>query len=524
VRSASRASSALLVLLVVCVALGYGRVLDAPFVFDDVRNVAENPALVASEPGLEGLRRAAFESPTLRPTAYLSFAANAWSGAGPRGYRLVNLGLHLLNGWLVFALATLLYRRGAALAGVPPALTPPRVQLACAALAALWFVAHPLQTQSVTYIVQRMTSLATALGLAALWLWLRSDGLDARRRPLAQVGALALFVLACGAKEIALVFPASLWLVQATFRHDFDLRWMLRTAVPGIAVGLAALALVLLRTNALGDYAAQPFSLGERLLSAPRVLWLYASWVVWPLPSRLNLLHDVVASRSLLDPPTTWLAAVALAALVGVAMWGARRARFATFAVLWFGLHLALETSIPPLALAFEHRLYLPLVGVAIAVPPLLLRVTGGRVTPALGIGGVLCAVLLSATVVRNEVWRSPVALWTDTARKSPNHAIALDELGLALAKAGRLAEARDVLTRATTLVPRRAEVFAHLGFVEGLRGEPERKRVWLERAIEIDPSYPRAHHALGLSSDMRSPRRWREPGASPRPVTNGRP
>ena len=144
----------------------YAGTFDAPFVFDDLRNVRDNAAIRWLEPSVENLRRAAFESPTPRAVANVSFALNYWAGGyDVRGYHAVNVLLHALNGVLVMGLALATYRRAGSLA--------PESMTLAAALAGLLFVAHPLHIQSVSYVVQRMNVLAAGFSLLALLCWLR---------------------------------------------------------------------------------------------------------------------------------------------------------------------------------------------------------------------------------------------------------------------------------------------------------------------------------------------------------------
>ena len=155
-----------------------------PFVLDDVRNIHNNPSIRWQELSLENLRQAALESPTRRFVANWSFGLNYWwDGERTAGYRAVNVLLHGLNGIFVYALALVLYRRRTSSRPGPASLEDPRTRHAVALCAALLFVAHPLQTQSVTYLVQRMNLLAAGFSLASALCFLRGREIaDPRRR------------------------------------------------------------------------------------------------------------------------------------------------------------------------------------------------------------------------------------------------------------------------------------------------------------------------------------------------------
>jgi tetratricopeptide (TPR) repeat protein len=486
----------LLVVAALSVALYAGSV-DSAFVLDDIRNIVQNPAVRVQELGWEPLRRAAFESPTARPVANLSFALNYRAGGlDGRGYRWVNIAIHALNGMLVFALARASYRRAAALDILPAVLRDPARMRAAAAAAALLFVAHPLQTQAVTYLVQRMTSLATAFYLMALLAFLR--GQESPRRLAWWAASAVAFALAVGSKEIAIVLPFALWLYDGCFRRNLDAAWWRWTPLWLVGGAAGLLALALLHPEGLHGFEGRGFTPVERLLTQLRVVWIYAGLVLLPLPSRLNLLHELELSRSLLDPWTTALAGVALVATVAASLRLARRHRFLFFAVAWFGLHLALESSLLPLRMMYEHRLYLPLVGVALAVP-VGVAALAGDFRRAIAALGVLVVLLGVGTVVRNRVWRTELSLWSDVVAKSPQSGRAHGELGLALAGAGRWDEALVHFREGVRLDPRHPDRHLHLGNALIQTGHVEEGLAAIARSLALDPEHAPAHQALGM-------------------------
>jgi Flp pilus assembly protein TadD len=478
----------------------YAGTLRFPFALDDLRNIARNPAIRMQEVGWEALRRAAFESPTPRSVANVSFALDyrLW-GLDVRGYRAVNIAVHALCGALVYALALTTYRRAAALGALPRRLAGAGVQRRVALFAALVFVAHPLQTQSVTYVVQRMNSLATAGALLALLLWLRGGESRAGRRLAWRAGAAGAWLLALGSKETAVVLPLLLWFYDGYFQRDLDARWRRRTpwVLLGAVAGLALLCVA--HPEGLQGYAGRDFTPGQRLLTQLRVLWIYVGLVLLPLPSHLNLLHDVPLSRALLDPPTTALALAGLLALVVFAAAAARRQRLLSFAIVWFLLGLVLESSALPLAMLYEHRTHLPLVGVALAAPALVHAAVAAR--PAAALCSVGVALLALGTLARNPVWRTNATLWSDVVAKSPGSARAHDELGLALAAEGRLREALVHHREAVRLDPIHPARWVHLGNALVHAGAVEEGLEALREALRLDPDDASAHQALGLVS-----------------------
>ncbi len=231
----SRAPRFLVGVLAICSlgALVYSNSLDAAFVYDDTRSITGNPRIRVEHLGWRELYEAAFESPLPRPVANLSFALNHYIGEYEvAGYHVVNVAIHLVNGVLVYLLALFLFAHSA----------HPRPSREWAALlAALVFTAHPVQSQSVTYVVQRMSSLAVMFYLGALLLYLRGRSSPRGwRRWASWAGAGAAWILALGSKEIAAVLPVTIWLCEWYFFQDLSRTWLRRN----LKIGCVVLALL----------------------------------------------------------------------------------------------------------------------------------------------------------------------------------------------------------------------------------------------------------------------------------------
>ena len=528
-------------LVIVVTGVLYGRTLDVPFVFDDVSNIVENRAVHASRLGFRELTTAAFESRLPRPVAYASFAINhAFGGLEVAGYHVLNIMIHALNGLLVYGLAGFALRRRSRLpaASVEPA----------ALFAALLFVAHPLQTQAITYVVQRMTGLATLFTLSALLLYVRGRiADDVRRRWACWGGAGLAWLLALGSKEIAIVLPFTIALVEWTFFRNPDLPPI--GARRPILFGLAAAFLLALITwifigddpldSVLRSYRLRDFTLAERLLTEPRVVVTYLTLWVLPLPSRLNLDHAFTLSRSLLDPMSTLPSLLLLAVIVGLAVVYARRDRLVSFCLLWVLLHLALESTVIGLELYFEHRMYLPSVGLALLTSLMLFSALQG--TPRLVVAGLVLVLLGTGTILRNEVWRDDLLLWTDNVAKSPDNKRARitlgdvlsargreldaveqyreavrieplwdtghERLGRSFDRLGRLTEAEEAFREAVRLHPDHAPAHTNLGLLLAKRGHASLARASFRQALRFDPEYPEAHLflAMGLAGEGRT-------------------
>lgn len=467
----------------------YTPALEGPFFYDDYQNIVDNPNLDPTR----GWAAAAFDAPTLRPVANLSFAWNRrLTGLDARGFRAVNVALHALASLAVAGLARRLIPR------ISPGLDA-RSATVCALLSGLLFALHPVQTQAVSYVVQRMASLSTLFYVSSCLAWLRGREAEAGGRVAWWCAAGLLWSLALGSKEIAITLPGALWLIEWLGFRRGDPRFLRRSAIglglPAL-VGLGALCVWLWAEEA---YAGRGFSAGERLWTALRVQWLYASLVALPLPSRLNLLHELELSRSLLEPPRTLLAGLGIVTVAGVGVAARRSAPWLGFAVAWWALHMALESFLLPLALVYEHRLYLPMVGVAAAVPAAAASALP-RARPVLAPLALLALAGLGlATAQRNAVWGDELALWADTARKSPGVAAARGNHGLALARAGRLPEAVSEYRAALAIDPEDAEAINNLGSALLALGQRHEALLHFQRAVDAQPDHARARFNLGM-------------------------
>lgn len=239
------------------------------------------------------------------------------------------------------------------------------------------------------------------------------------------------------------------------------------------------------------------------------------------LPINQNLDYDYPLYTTFFTPPV-FLSFLLLTGIMALALALFRAARSATgaprlpadpalrligFGIIWFFLTLSVESSIIPLAdVIFEHRLYLPSVGLAAALAVAILMASqgtaallGGRL-PIIA-AGVVIAVLGVATWQRNQVWRSEVSLWEDTVRKSPGKARPLYNLGTYLGDNGRPEEALQVLTRVVALDPRHADAWHNLGRAYLLLGRTGEAVPALRRAVQLKPKMDLA--VLNLSSAL---------------------
>ncbi len=499
-RARASVRAALVLATVVAVALAaYWNTFEVPFQFDDQENIVDNPAVHAVELDVQSMERAAGGFPLRRWLAMVSFALNHVAGGlAPAGYHAVNLAFHVGSALLVWLLSLEILRHAAPLAEAS--------RRRVAALAALFFVAHPVHTQAVTYVVQRMTSMGAAFAFLALWCHLRARRPGARHPGLlfACAGAAAFLALSC--KENFAVLPLLAAIVEVVLLPGWRERLRARRKAAWCAAAafgaLAAAAVARYWNLILSEHARFGLPIGERLLTQPRVVLHYLSLLAWPLPSRLHVEDGIAASQGLLDPPGTLAALLGLAALVGAAVAVRRRAPLATFAVAWFLGALAIEQSILPIDLAFEHRLYFPSFGPLLLAAYGIERLAARLAIPAWLLGAAPVAALVLATSQRNETWNDPVRLYADAAEHasagSPGLRRALITLGTECRRRGDLDRAEAALRQAVALEPENDLAWLDLGYVALDRRDLAGAERLFRQALAVNGLSKRAWYNLG--------------------------
>ncbi|PLX82700.1 MAG: hypothetical protein C0616_01340 [Desulfuromonas sp.] len=421
-----------------CAFLLYGHALDSPLYLDDER------VLFKLKSSLD---------PTLawghlwggRGVSFLTFALNfSWFGPDVVGYRIFNVIIHALTAGLVFLIARRIFRQ--------ERLLPTFV--------GLLFLVHPLQTQSVTYITQRMTSLAGFWFFLACYLYIlwkeRSVQAGSFSNPAATVFyalALAAGALAVLSKENTAVLPVALLLLDRFFLPEIPGR---RRTLPDqvCAVLPFAMAPLWLYFSRFSNWNA-PAQGAKRVAlqqgghvtpiqyfaTEASVVWHYVKQLFIPFPQQL--FYDTPIAQGL-GNAKTMVSLAGHALLLGIAFLWRKRFPLFLFGVGWFYLGLLVESSFIPLDPVFEHRLYLSMFGFAVLVPAML----GKLHRPQLQIVAIvlICVVLGVMTWRRNVVWNNDLAFYADNYRHAPDHPGLALTYGKRLNEAGRLEEAQVVL------------------------------------------------------------------------------
>ncbi len=436
---------ALLVVVLASTIASYLPAIDGEFVFDDIPTLLD--PLVADPAGIAPSQW--LLSP--RPLTAATFALNGLAGVESRGWHLVNIALHLGVVVLAFLFARAILERAGLSRPEAPAL-----------VAASLFALHPVQTESVAYVTQRAEILAAGLFLGGFLLFLASDraaSLSRRRALLA--GATVLHALGLGAKATVATLPAA-WLLAAALLPTADeaeqpawrRAWRrLPATLPAWALTAASAALQLRGTSDTlsAGFTVPGLAVPEYIATEIRVIPTYLRLLAWPSGQCVD--WQFPASHGLLELAVLANASL-LVAIAGTAVAGARSVRgrsgdgpaavrLAGFGALFFLLTLAPSSSVIPLLdpLA-EHRLYIPALGVFVAVAAVsaamvrLLAPTR-RMIVGVAVASLLLTGAAVATARRSAVWATALTLWSDAAQNAPGKARVQMSLGRAYHSVG---------------------------------------------------------------------------------------
>jgi Tfp pilus assembly protein PilF len=487
------------------VTFAYSNTFQVPFVFDDTHNIIDNPKIKFSSITSAGLLEAARESPSKwRLVSNISFALNYFYGQRDLyGYHLVNLLIHIATALLFYFLALKTVR-------LPIFSGKDDHAAEIALFASLLWALHPVQTNAVTYIVQRMTSLAAFFSVGALLFYVQ--GRLRRDFPLVRYlfygGAILCFGLALLSKENAAMLPVivagyEVFFLRDSFSLEKEWRKFFGVAISALfcvgIIGWLYLGNANIFQSLMGGYGSRDFTMVERLLTESRVLVYYLSLLLLPLPSRLNLDYDFLLSKTIVSPPQTFLALGWVAGLVVLIVILYRRGhRLAGFSLFWFLASLVIESSFVPLELVFEHRLYLPAMFPALGCSWLVFGLARSRVNISRVALVAAVSLCLLFTWQRNALWATPYDFWMDAVAKSPGKARVHSSFAFALKKKGDYAAAQQHYQKAIEIDPEYGVAYWNLGLLYKDRGLFKQAIAVLQEGILRDPLSD-TYYALGL-------------------------
>lgn len=455
----------------------YSNTLMSPFVFDDCAYVQGNPVIKSTlNPG------PIIELAPSRWIGFFTFAVNYYLGGEKTfGYHLANLAIHIGAAISCYWLIVLTLNT--------PRLkdqTSPDFKSTIALLSGLIFLSHPVQTESVTYIWQRVESLAGLFYLLSLTLYVkfRLEG-PSKLHSLHYIASCVLAFMCAMTKETAVTLPVSIILYETVFIANPIKR--IKRSILRFAPFLFLLILVpvlaqnspIMTKNSLYE---SPATL-TYLITQARVVVTYLRLLVWPIEQNLD--YDFPLLYSFSGPEVMWSTCLIIA-IVALGLILYKVSPMITFGTLWFFITLSPTSSIIPLPdVIFEHRLYLPIVGFVFVLAGIIaiFKKHWRQLSKVM-----LIVILLfsAATYRRNIIWESSLTLWKDTVRKSPGKARPHVNLGTAYIRVGEFDKALAELSKAITLKPDSANAYENMGVAYSYKGDYEKAIASFEKAVGL--------------------------------------
>jgi tetratricopeptide (TPR) repeat protein len=547
----------------------YFNTVTAPFLFDDYPYLVNNPAIKDFSYFADtnrilnlGINADIKNNFILRPVSYFSFALNyALHGLDVRGYHVANLIIHIGNALLVYLLLSLLLQTPAMAADEQEKSDSPAVKLRYLPFfCALLFICHPLETQAVTYIIQRFTPLVTLFYLGSLVLYVYGRlGATTTTRTACYVFSVIFAMLAMKTKENAFTLPVIITLFEFIFFYGSIGKRIARLVpflltmaiIPINLMELSSLAkpgesdAIIDSINLVNFRSVSPW---DYLMTQFGVIATYLRLLIMPIGQNFD--YDYPLQRNFFRSAVLMPLGLLLL-ILGTGMYVLYRSRnsclperhlykIIAFGIFWFFITLSVESSIIPIDdLIFEHRAYLPSIGFFMSIIAGITSVyshgTGKSFFSSKVALSTLGAVILcfsAASIARNTIWADSVIFWGDVARKSPKKPRVHNNLGIALSEQGKLEEGieefrtalqldlkglnprinlsktlliqkkydeaeRELMT-AARLNPRNPLPHIILGQVYEGKGELSKARWAYLAAIKISPAYPEAHTRLG--------------------------
>jgi protein O-mannosyl-transferase len=466
----------------------YSRTFSVPALFDDDPSIADNPTIRHLG---TSFFPPSFATVGGRPVLNLSLAVNyAISGTAVWSYHAMNLAILALAGMTLFGII----RRTLA----PGSFPAPTLVAFSAAL--LWTL-HPLQTESVTYMIQRAESLMGLFYLLTLYFFIRGADSGDLGRNIWYSSSIAACLLGMGTKEVMVSAPLIVLLYDRAFMAgSFSEALRRRSWVyAGLAATWIVLPFLVASTHGRGGTAGfgtgVPWS-SYALTQFPAIAH-YLRLALWPRPLVFD--YGTALSASL---PGVLPYALVVIGLLGATLWAlAGRPALGFLGACFFAV-LAPSSSVVPVASepVAEHRMFLALAPVVVLVVLGIYRWLGRAALP-------LCLLLASglfcATLRRNEVYLSDEGIWRDTVAKLPENDRARSNLGNALDADGRTADAMAQYLEALRLRPDLAEAHSNLGNVLAkVPGRMSEAIAQYEEAVRLKPDYEPAHKNLANALD----------------------
>lgn len=522
-------------LIALLISIIYSNTLGQEWHFDDYPNIVEDKTIHLSDITFDSVwelvtTKAFGLKGIWRPISRLTFGLNYYfNGLNTLSFHLTNIVIHFITAIFVYLVfqKTLMILKGRGETAIN--------KIACedvALLGALLWAIHPMQTQAVTYIVQRMASLAAMFYIMGIFFYIKGRVFKNELKTiLYYCASIVCCLLAALSKENAIFVFISIILYEIIF---FGISKKKIYYIIGLLVlfFIAAAAIVYFtQENSFGSvdkiisafkesfiapYAYRPFTMTERLMTEFRILVWYIFLIICPIADFLALESDISVSTGLFQPLSTIFSIIVLVALFIGSLFFYKKFKLLSFAILFFFVNHIVESSFIGLELYFEHRNYLSSIFIYLMISYILMSlyvyyINNNRVAMQYIVVFFMVCVLVSegnATYLRNDVWSTEETLHLDNINKSPDNIRPRISLSSYYMQQGKFEEAIDLLRAGEVIVNSglvRVQknwiglLYHNLGAVYYRMSELDKAKINLLKSIEYNQNSWETHLMLGM-------------------------
>jgi len=483
--------------------------------FDDYSNIVDNPRIHIKDFKFNTLKEAFYRTfddgqhlckRLYRPVSMSTFALNWYIGKdNVIGYHIVNNTIHLLTTLFLFLTVLSLF--------MSPNLKGKYQgsEYAIAFLSAILWAVNPIQTQAVTYIVQRMASLAAMFYIIGIYFYLKTRmAPSGYNRFLYITGCLLSFVLALGSKQNTATFPIAVAIIEILFFRDLKDRNTRRNVTVTVTIAGVFLAVCITILYISGNiayffrgYENLTFTFRERLLTESRIIIYYISQIFYPMVYRLSLVHDINISTSLFKPWTTIPSILTIISLLGIGFFQIIKRPIIALSIFFYFINHIIESTILPLELIYEHRNYLPSFFLFFPVATGLIWLVDYfkkknffiQTLLVVSIAGTIFSFCVG-TMIRNKAWATEKTLWEDCIIKAPEMARSYHNLAsYHYQKIGDMNQAMEIYK--TSLTKKylnsktgHALTFNNMATICYEKGDYKSAITFCKKALEIKPDF----------------------------------
>ena len=411
-----------LILISIVTFLAYSNTFNVPFQFDDQTNIVKNQKITDYKTFGD---ISYWYNVNNRPFSFLTIAINYTIGElNTKSYHIFNFLVHVLNGFLVFLLANTLLKLNSR---ESTSLANNNYWIALAV--SLVFVLHPIQTMGVTYIIQRMSSLATLFYILSIYLYIigRSKSIENIKHSLFYLllaGTSGL--LAILSKQNAATLPIMILVVEVFFIRDKNnkpyTRYILSVA------GLMAIGIIVIVATGLLPKENDDITRQDYLITQFKVLLIYLK--LWLVPIGQNIDHGIIFSKSIGIREISGM--LVYVGLITTTVLTYKKNKLISFGILWFLVTMLIESSLIPIQDAMvEHRLYLPSFGLSLVLVITIFSFFKNKKSKYLRPVLIsILTILLLLTYARNKSWQTWKSIWQNSIELNPDNARAISNLG----------------------------------------------------------------------------------------------